>query len=297
MKTNKKIIYYGIALLVVAIIFLIVYSLFFKCSVPYTVSCNYPKSDEIKEDILLLISCSSDKDCSVENMNSFCSPGFPNLLKCGNSKYYCDNGLCKGCDCIGPSYDINKRPDGIYENHKEKNNLKTRCCEECKTSFSQSPIGVGPEMAMCGNFGSGQQISENCKLFFENNPMSLSSCQNYLTPFFPTQKEPANAYMQAELSDKPEKLELIDGCLRVDNGYDNYLIIWHHGFSLNIDKNGIINIIDEKGNSIVKVGDKVKFSGGGGEMSGGDSGDVSAVSSMLPSSRCSGPYWILGEIE
>ena len=39
------------------------------------------------------------------------------------------------------------------------------------------------------------------------------------------------------------------------------------------------------------------FSGGGGEMSGGDSGDISAISTMLPNSRCSGPYWVLGEIE
>ena len=41
-------------------------------------------------------------------------------------------------------------------------------------------------------------------------------------PFFPTQKEPATAHMQALLSDKPEELQLIDGCLRVNDGYDNY---------------------------------------------------------------------------
>ena len=115
MKTNKKVIYSGIVLLVVAIILLTVYFTFFKCSVPYTVTCHYPKSDEIKEDILRFVSCDSDKDCSVENMNSFCSPGFPNLLKCGSSRYYCDNGHCKGCDCIGPSYDVNERVNGVYE--------------------------------------------------------------------------------------------------------------------------------------------------------------------------------------
>ena len=179
-KTNKKIIYCGIALLVVTIILLTVYFTFFRCSVPYTVSCHYPKSDEIKKDILRHISCTSDKDCSVENMNSFCSPGFPNLLKCGSSKYYCDNGLCKGCDCIGPSYNVDERPDGIYEGKKEENNLKTTCCEECKIAFSKSPIGVGAEMASCGKFSSGQPVSENCKSFFENNPLSVSACQNYL---------------------------------------------------------------------------------------------------------------------
>jgi len=100
MMKNKKIIYYGIALLVMVVIFLTIYFTFFKClSNPYTVTCHYPKSDEIREDILRHVSCVSDKDCSVENMNSFCSPGYPNLLKCGNAKYYCDNGNCKGCDC------------------------------------------------------------------------------------------------------------------------------------------------------------------------------------------------------
>ena len=118
-----------------------------------------------------------------------------------------------------------------------------------------------------------------------------------LTPFFPTQKEPATAHMQALLSDKPEELELVDGCLRVNDGHDNYLIVWPYGFSLSTDEDGVIQIIDETGQPIMHVGDKVRFSGGGGEMSGGDSGDVSAVSEQLPSVHCSGPYWILGDIE
>ena len=109
---------------------------------------------------------------------------------------------------------------------------------------------------------------------------------------FPTQKEPATAHMQALLSDKPEKLELVDGCLRVNNGYDNYLIVWPYGFSLSTDEEGIIYVIDNTDQPIMHVGDKVRF--GGGEMSGGD---ISAVSEQLPSVHCSGPYWILGEIE
>ena len=107
-KLTKKFIYGGIALLAVVIILLVVYFTFFRCSVPYTVSCHYHNSEEIKN-----IPCTSDKDCYVENMNSFCLPGFPNLLKCGGSKYYCDNGYCKGCDCIEPSYNVDERVDGI----------------------------------------------------------------------------------------------------------------------------------------------------------------------------------------
>lgn len=126
----------------------------------------------------------------------------------------------------------------------------------------------------------------------KSNSVSTSS----FTPFFPTQKKPATSVMQALLSDKPEELELVDGCLRVNNGYDNYLIVWPYGFSLRTDKDGVIQVIDDTGQPVVHVGDKVRFGGGGGEMSGGDSGDVSAVSTQLPSDRCSGPYWILGEI-
>ena len=58
--------------------------------------------------------------------------------------------------------------------------IKTKCYEECADVFSKSPVGVGPEAVMCGNFSSGQPISANCKLFFENNPISVSVCEDYL---------------------------------------------------------------------------------------------------------------------
>ena len=46
------------------------------------------------------IECSGDEDCSREYMNSYCAPGFPNLLECSGATYYCDDdGYCKGCDC------------------------------------------------------------------------------------------------------------------------------------------------------------------------------------------------------
>ena len=57
---------------------------------------------------------------------------------------------------------------------------KTKCCEECKTAFDKSPIGVGPEVAMCGKFSGGQPVGASCKLFFGNDPMSVSSCESYL---------------------------------------------------------------------------------------------------------------------
>ncbi|MCK5466584.1 hypothetical protein KAI56_03785 [Candidatus Parcubacteria bacterium] len=63
---------------------------------------------------------------------------------------------------------------------EEENSPKTQCCEECKTAFNKSPVGFEPEIAMCGKFNSGQPINENCELFFENNPMSVSACKSYL---------------------------------------------------------------------------------------------------------------------
>jgi len=55
--------------------------------------------------------------------------------------------------------------------------LKTKCCTECKNAFSESPIGVGPEMAKCGKFSTAQPLSEKCKAYFQNNPMTVSECR------------------------------------------------------------------------------------------------------------------------
>lgn len=110
-------------------------------------------------------------------------------------------------------------------------------------------------------------------------------------PFFPTQKEPATSYMQALLSDKPEELIIKDGCLRAGG----YLLVWPYGFSLSTGKDGIFQVIDSTGQPVARVGDKVRISGGGGEMSGGNSGDITKYSEELPSS-CLGPYWIVAEV-
>jgi len=64
------------------------------CSDHYTVAC-YHDSEETKN-----VSCSSDRDCSPENMDEFCHPGYASQLKCTNARYYCGNdGYCKGCCC------------------------------------------------------------------------------------------------------------------------------------------------------------------------------------------------------
>ncbi|MFZ2411344.1 MAG: S-layer protein domain-containing protein [Candidatus Methanoperedens sp.] len=97
--------------------------------------------------------------------------------------------------------------------------------------------------------------------------------------------------MLALLSDKPEELIIKDGCLRAGG----YLLVWPYGFSLSTDKDGIFQVIDSTGQPVARVGDKVRIGGAGGEMSGGNSGDITKYSEELPS-RCSWPYWIVGEV-
>jgi len=45
------------------------------------------------------ISCSSDNDCQQASMDKTCNPGYANVLLCINAKYFCDDGICKGCNC------------------------------------------------------------------------------------------------------------------------------------------------------------------------------------------------------
>ena len=107
-------------------------------------------------------------------------------------------------------------------------------------------------------------------------------------PFFPVQKDPNPAsYMTALLVGE---LVIEDGCLRVDDD----LLVWPHGFSLKIEGE-VIQVIDGTGQPIARVGDKVEVSGGEVGTSELPDGYLSELSAQLPSDRCPGPYWIIGE--
>ena len=109
-------------------------------------------------------------------------------------------------------------------------------------------------------------------------------------PFFPTQKEPATSYMQALLgADNPEELIIKDGCLRAGG----FLLVWPYGFSLSAD-NGTFQVIDSTGKIVARVGDEIKVGGGADETPDGRVARV--YSAQLPSERCSGPYYIVGEV-
>ncbi len=105
-----------------------------------------------------------------------------------------------------------------------------------------------------------------------NNPVNTSSSDI----FFPIQKNPTNVCMTALLSGKPEELVIDkDGCLRAGGR----LLIWPYGFSLK-NESGLICVIDDTGQLIALVGDKVEM--GGGETPGAHEW-----------SRCPGPYFIV----
>ncbi len=105
--------------------------------------------------------------------------------------------------------------------------------------------------------------------------------------FFPTQKETVTTYMDALLGGR---LVVDDGgCLRV-NGY---LLVWPYRFSLStFNDMKELQILDNDGKYVTQLGHNIRVSGG--EISGDDSGNVSAYSTQLPSDRCMGPYWIVG---
>lgn len=66
-----------------------------KCEDNYTVKCYNYDAFPIKM-IKNSIPCSIDKDCSLENMNKFCTPGYAGLTDCIGTEYYCGDNICKG---------------------------------------------------------------------------------------------------------------------------------------------------------------------------------------------------------
>ncbi len=66
------------------------------CDKEYIITCFEPGGK------VMAIECSVDEDCLFENMESYCSPGIPDLFNCDKGKeHYCgERGFCKGCVCV-----------------------------------------------------------------------------------------------------------------------------------------------------------------------------------------------------
>lgn len=128
-------------------------------------------------------------------------------------------------------------------------------------------------------------ITVICLIIFThpNNSKSLFK-SSFSVPFFPVQKTPAKASMQALLSG-PLKLE--DKCLKVGEN----LIVWPYGFSMQT-KGTRINILNKNGNIVGSVGDTIKLSGGQVTAQGSNS----EMLSQFVNDDCKGPLWITGEV-
>jgi hypothetical protein len=108
--------------------------------------------------------------------------------------------------------------------------------------------------------------------------------------FFPRQKATV-AVMDAILIGK---LVEVEGCLRINDatGEISYLVVWPFGYSLKI-VNGVIMVQDAAGKTKVRVGEEVFASGGETKSVDG----IAALDDQLKrelSTRCSGPYWLVG---
>ena len=107
------------------------------------------------------------------------------------------------------------------------------------------------------------------------------------TIYFPMQGA-TNAYMEALIMGTLVLDE--QGCLRVTGpeGTGGDLIIWHQGFTVEVDGE-TITVLNEEGLAVARVGEPFEAGGGGG----GAAPEIPGV----PIEACPGPYWILGSIE
>ena len=100
------------------------------------------------------------------------------------------------------------------------------------------------------------------------------------TPYFPVQAEVQEMGLDALLSGE---LVLDDGCLRVHDT----LILWPYGYTLEIE-GGDILVVNEHGEWVAKVGDRVRM--GGGHISAEFAEEK--IGRSLPEG-CTGPFWLV----
>ncbi len=106
MTRNKKLllvyVILGICIFVIVGVFTTNLKYFLLCSDHYIVNCWQESKTQAPNSIIKeIIPCANNRDCFIAlKLESFCSPGHANLLKCDGARYYCeDDGYCKGCVC------------------------------------------------------------------------------------------------------------------------------------------------------------------------------------------------------
>ena len=105
--------------------------------------------------------------------------------------------------------------------------------------------------------------------------------------FFPQQEPPVGPRVSMVALFFGELVE-VDGCLRARDAHDDYLVIWPHDHSLNVEDDRI-QILDEAGEAVVEVGDQVRLSGGEAMSVSGDE----KLRDVVPA-HCPGRFWIVG---
>lgn len=119
-------------------------------------------------------------------------------------------------------------------------------------------------------------------------PTATSSPDNAI--FFPRQRK-TNGEWAAMSALTRGTLVFVNKCIRLERGrsLDSYLLIWPPEYNLS-NANGIIQIINEDGNIVASIGDRV-------EMSGGEIHLISMLDGYIQEQvppQCTGPYWIIG---
>ncbi len=113
--------------------------------------------------------------------------------------------------------------------------------------------------------------------------------------YFPRQPVSDGAVMEA-LAEGP--LSLVEGCLRIgmpDDADPGFLVLWPALSSLRVTDSGVIEVLDRNGQSVGRVGERMRL--GGGAMESQEAMNRwDEMIAGLPIAGCPGPYWIAGAL-
>jgi hypothetical protein len=89
----------------------------------------------------------------------------------------------------------------------------------------------------------------------------------------------------------------VDGCLRIEDGHyaDGWLVLWPFGSDIRVTDDSI-EVINEDGEPVARVGDWMRAGGGAVENTRGMAGLNEMIPGM-PIDGCPGPYWVAAPLE
>jgi hypothetical protein len=89
----------------------------------------------------------------------------------------------------------------------------------------------------------------------------------------------------------------VGGCLRIEDGHyaDGWLVIWPFGSDIRVADDGI-EVINEEGKPVARVGEQLGAGGGAIENTRG----MESINEMIPGmpiEGCRGPYWVAAPLQ